>query len=623
MPFSEKEYTDSGLLVFPRQLVFGLLLHRDSSTSLRMKNLTQKRQAFKVFTTSPSRYSVIPCNGFILPQETTILTVTMRRFRHVPNRLGCCIDKFLIKGIQVDDSVLSVTSMLFEDKRKVSKDKVEAWIDELYGTETFTDFSPKQSEKSFPFMNDARQLERIAMYKEKDTYDSSESVGEYTTRKTSMFGDVKDVSTIAESPVAYIKCEDSTLNNIKQGMNTLAARVENLEVHQNMISVSKQHSHSTGIDKVKTWRRKDRGLRWNVIISGSVGLNFVICVLYLKRLCRVMHSILVVILVALTGTVLSSSPPPELLTNVQFQSAADTRHLLDNNKLAQLRLWTALNNGDLDEMKKALDDGADANIKTERSGFRPLHLAASIGNVAAVKLLIEHGAEVDARTSNGTAALHYSAHIGDIKVTKVLLEHKADPDIQDNRKFAPLHYASYAPPNSKTKGQPFKTAEYFEMSREIDVVASQTSEAMSKQTSPGNGQFQAVVNELISSNADVNILTVSNETPLHYTPAFDRYQITQDLIKAGADVNKQDIEKETPLHEAVAYGAFGVTQVLLINGADTTIKEQTGLTPDEFICKCRTYKDDNALTQCAPGKCLGEYDRLVIERIFDVAAQRH
>lgn len=88
MSSSNKEQTESGLLVFPRQLVFGLLLHRDSITALRIKNLTQQKRAFKVLTTTPERYSVIPCNGFVLPQETIILTVSHQIHINFTSSLG-------------------------------------------------------------------------------------------------------------------------------------------------------------------------------------------------------------------------------------------------------------------------------------------------------------------------------------------------------------------------------------------------------------------------------------------------------------------------------------------------------------------------------------------------------
>lgn len=97
-----------------------------------------------------------------------------------------------------------------------------------------------------------------------------------------------------------------------------------------------------------------------------------------------------------------------------------------------------------------------------------------------------------------------------------------------------------------------------------------------------------------------------------------RYEITQQLIAAGADVNAKDQEQETPLHESTAYGAVGVTQLLLINGSDQNAKAENGLTPKEYICRCNTYVSDPTLTQCAPNKCTRDYDKRVLEHIFEV-----
>lgn len=156
------------------------------------------------------------------------------------------------------------------------------------------------------------------------------------------------------------------------------------------------------------------------------------------------------------------------------------------------------------------------------------------------------------------------------------------------------------------------------MTKAVDVEASEMDAALSEEKTLGKGEYRSVVGLLIAANADVNMITNAKETPLHYTPAFDRYLIAKDLAEAGAEVNKQDEEEETPLHEAVAYGAIGVTQVLLLHGADVSIKEENGLTPEEFICHCRSYKGDSTLTQCAPGKCVEQYDILVIRKIFDI-----
>ena len=110
----------------------------------------------------------------------------------------------------------------------------------------------------------------------------------------------------------------------------------------------------------------------------------------------------------------------------------------------QLEFWIALNEGDLDGMREAVDNGADPEDKTEPSAYRPVHLAAAIGNLEALLLLMEFRVDVNAQTANGTTALHYAANHGDVLVTSMLLSDGADPNLTDKRKFAPLHFASYA-----------------------------------------------------------------------------------------------------------------------------------------------------------------------------------
>jgi Ankyrin repeats (many copies) len=49
-------------------------------------------------------------------------------------------------------------------------------------------------------------------------------------------------------------------------------------------------------------------------------------------------------------------------------------------------------------------------------------VAASAGHEGAVQLLLEAGADVNARTKGGRSALHYAASKGHIRVAKILIE---------------------------------------------------------------------------------------------------------------------------------------------------------------------------------------------------------
>jgi len=62
-------------------------------------------------------------------------------------------------------------------------------------------------------------------------------------------------------------------------------------------------------------------------------------------------------------------------------------------------------------VKMLLEAGADANARQE-SGFVPLHVAASNGNAALVELLLKHGARADAKTDDGKTAGEMAAERG-------------------------------------------------------------------------------------------------------------------------------------------------------------------------------------------------------------------
>jgi ankyrin repeat protein len=81
--------------------------------------------------------------------------------------------------------------------------------------------------------------------------------------------------------------------------------------------------------------------------------------------------------------------------------------------------------------------GAEIN-EVDSCGYWPLRSAAFAGDFAWVKWLLDHGAQIDL-TSTGETALHSAVFVDALDVTRLLLEHGANPNARDVDDDTPLH----------------------------------------------------------------------------------------------------------------------------------------------------------------------------------------
>ena len=102
-------------------------------------------------------------------------------------------------------------------------------------------------------------------------------------------------------------------------------------------------------------------------------------------------------------------------------------------------------NENINEIKNAIEDGADVNYTT-RQGYTPLYESVGTGNKEIVSILIEAGAkiDVDGDEYNGPP-LVWAASKGDVDVMKLLIEKGGNINIEhkkDRSLDTPLHVAS-------------------------------------------------------------------------------------------------------------------------------------------------------------------------------------
>lgn len=74
-----------------------------------------------------------------------------------------------------------------------------------------------------------------------------------------------------------------------------------------------------------------------------------------------------------------------------------------------------------------LNHGADVNKPSKNdSKVAPIHSACAVSNIEIVKLLLDHGADVNVRQTNGITPLHAAAHNGQTTLIELLIQAGAD-----------------------------------------------------------------------------------------------------------------------------------------------------------------------------------------------------
>lgn len=116
-------------------------------------------------------------------------------------------------------------------------------------------------------------------------------------------------------------------------------------------------------------------------------------------------------------------------TNVEARNSKDESPLM----LAAIK-------GQQDVVIKLLARDADVN----KTGWAPLHYAASSGQLTIMKLLLDKYAFIDAQSPNGTTPLMMSAMYGSVESVKLLLDEGADPVMKNEQGMTAADFARRA-----------------------------------------------------------------------------------------------------------------------------------------------------------------------------------
>jgi ankyrin repeat protein len=272
-----------------------------------------------------------------------------------------------------------------------------------------------------------------------------------------------------------------------------------------------------------------------------------------------------------------------VITAVRTQPAAAVKALLDGNADAitatdpggSTLLHHAVGFGTLDTVALLLERGANVNARNRRAST-PLHWA--VHDAAKVRLLLDRGASLNAKNVEGRTPLFLAASLGQSSaMTRLLLERGADASIPTANGQTPL-MAAAARGDVDTLGQL--------ITAKVDVNARNGAGETALMFAATSGTAGAV-RLLIDSGADATLRSKRNETALGNAGTSGDEATVRLLLERGAEVNVRNIRGYSPLMLAASSEVMPapVVKLLLARGADTSFTGDYDETAFELAAK--------------------------------------
>ncbi|KAK3707864.1 hypothetical protein LTR37_011866 [Vermiconidia calcicola] len=243
------------------------------------------------------------------------------------------------------------------------------------------------------------------------------------------------------------------------------------------------------------------------------------------------------------------------------------------NRYGQTALFEATWAGHEVIVRLLLDVGAKINDKDTLLGLKMLSCVARAGHEGILRLLIHRGAGFKDKDD----ALRCAAKTGEVAAVQLLLDHGANPNTLDARGRTALSEARRS----------YRTSEAV-----VGILLDYGAD-VSHRDGDGNSVLhwaascskQLALRLLQEFGVDIHTRNLRGETALHQAASVGNQPIAQLLLDRGARVNDEDQKKETALHRAVhspdpwlRIAAEPVVRLLLDRGAYLHANYSSGTT---------------------------------------------
>jgi ankyrin repeat protein len=228
-------------------------------------------------------------------------------------------------------------------------------------------------------------------------------------------------------------------------------------------------------------------------------------------------------------------------------------------------------NGDPRMVRKYIEDGADVNTSDDTHRITPLHNAVHFKNMEAAKVLIHHGANVNAENGEGNTPLYIAVHrnLPD-EFIAFLIEKGADATVRNKYGYTPLRAASRNGRSSIAKMLLDKGAGVNVRDKKGDTPLL---------VAIDSGHVDAA-RFLVENGADINAVGMHGDTSLHIAVARGQAEVVRLLLGKGADCNvtREGRDGGTPLQIAAHFGYADIVKLLISKGANANTKDNDGNT---------------------------------------------
>jgi ankyrin repeat protein len=256
-------------------------------------------------------------------------------------------------------------------------------------------------------------------------------------------------------------------------------------------------------------------------------------------------------------------------------------------------LHEAAEKGDIDRVKALIAAGADIHARNEGFyGRTPLIAAAREGHAAVAELLIDEGADVNARQITGHTSLQQAAWRGHLDVVELLISRGANIEAGDNWGSTPLGTAvSYNSPEAVKlllkRGAYIEGRDHYDNTPLHRAITKGNQDMVELLLANGAAPWRrsiglglvgiamkANLKEMVTFLIDKGI----EHSAVHVAAFLGDLDQVKSYLAAGGDINARDRSWSTLLVCAIFGGQAAEAEFLISKGADINLKSAEGAT---------------------------------------------